>query len=228
LAVGRSSVTFVAMRVLGLLFSATICIAGEFVNLTFDEPDLSGSLTPIYPEFPSGPLSGNTSQILRGWTIRADTQPHFGMTYSPFGSPTGEGLARLVGNSPELAQTPFGANTLFLRSDHTLPGGGPVIRVQQTGTVPADAAGLWIFGGGSLQMFINGQRVTDPKIGTLSDPVVDMSSFAGQTIDLEFLIVKGGSTRLDVFGWVAVPEPQTWALLGVGAAAVLCATRRKT
>jgi hypothetical protein len=209
------------MKALAFLLAVTPCLAGDFLNLTFDEPDLSGPLTPVYPEFPSGPLFGTTAQILRGWTVLADNQSHIGMTYSPFGFPTGEGLARLVGNSPELSQTPFAANTLFLHSDHTLPGGGPVIRIQQTGTVPADAAGLWIFStGGSMQMFINGERVNDPRIGALADPVVNISQYAGQSIDLEFLVPKGGSTRFDIFGFVPIPEPSTWALFSVGAAAL--------
>jgi hypothetical protein len=212
------------MRILGLLFSATTCIAGEFVNLTFDEPDLSGSLTPI---FPGGPLQGDTSRILRGWSVRADNQLQAAMTYSPYNIGGAGNVASLVANSPELAQTAFGANTLFLRSDQTLPGGGPVIRVQQTGTVPADAAGLWIFAtGGSPRMFINGEPVNDPRIGALADPVVDVSRYAGQSIDLEFLIPKGGSTRLDIFGFTPVPEPSTWALFGVGAAAVFYFARR--
>ena len=213
------------MRILGLLFSATTCIAGDFVNLTFDEPDLSGSLTPI---FPGGPLQGDTSRILRGWTVRADNQPQATVTYSPYPIGSEGGLAALKANSPERAQTVFGANTLFLRSDHTSPGGGPVIRVQQTGTVPADAAGLWIFtGGGSMQMYINGERVNDPRIDALADPIVDISRYAGQSIDLEFLLPRGGSTRLDIFGFTPVPEPSTWALFGVGAAAVLYFARRK-
>ena len=214
------------MRILGLLFSATTCIAGDFVKLTFDEPDLSGSMTPI---FPGGPLQGDTSRILRGWTVRADNQPQATVTYSPYPIGSEGGLAALKANSPDLAQTVFGANTLFLRSDHTSPGGGPVIRVQQTGTVPADAAGLWIFAtGGSPRMFINGEPVNDPRIGALADPVVDVSRYAGQSIDLEFLIPKGGSTRLDIFGFTPVPEPSTWALFGVGAAALCVFSRRRT
>jgi hypothetical protein len=208
------------------VLAALPVLAGDFINLTFDEPDLSGSLTPIFPD---GPLLGNTAQILRGWTVLADNQSQATMTYSPNNIGSSGDVASLVANSPAESQTVFGANTLYLRSDHTDPGGGPVIRVQQTGTVPADAAGLWIFAtGGSPRMFINGERVNDPRIGALADPVVDVSRYAGQTIDLEFLVPRGGSTRLDIIGWVAVPEPSTWALFGVGAALVFCVGRRKT
>jgi hypothetical protein len=72
-------------------------------------------------------------------------------------------------------------------------------------------------------MFINGQRVGD----TVNDLTVDVSRFAGQEVDLEFLVRSGDSIRFDVLGFVPVPEPSTWALFGVGAAAVLGLTRRK-
>jgi hypothetical protein len=100
---------------------------------------------------------------------------------------------------------------------------GPEIRLSQRGTVPADAAGLWIFGAGYAQMFINGERVGD----TVNDLTVDVSRFAGQEVDLEFLVASGASIRFDILGFVPVPEPSTWALLGSGLAALLWLSRRK-
>ena len=72
-------------------------------------------------------------------------------------------------------------------------------------------------------MFINGERVGD----TVNDLTVDVSRFAGQEVDLEFLVASGASIRFDILGFVPVPEPSTWALFGVGAAAVFCIGRRK-
>jgi hypothetical protein len=210
------------MRILGLLFSATTCIAGEFINLTFDDPDLSGPLTEAYP---GGPLLGKTSQLLRGWNLLADDQSVGIASYSPFGFPGGDGIASLVGNSPAEAQTVFGANTLYLASPGFTSTDGPVIRLRQTGTVPAEAQGLWIFGTGRLQMLINGERVNN--IGNVADPVVDISRYAGQTIDLEFVVSRRDSMRFDILGFKPIPEPSTWTLGGIGAAAVFYFARRK-
>ena len=73
-------------------------------------------------------------------------------------------------------------------------------------------------------MFINGERVGD----TVNDLTVDVSRFSGQEVNLEFLVRPGDSLRFDILGFVPVPEPSTWALFGVGAAAILCFGRRKT
>jgi hypothetical protein len=89
-------------------------------------------------------------------------------------------------------------------------------RISQRGIIPADAAGLRFFGGGYVQLFVNGERVGDS--GSL-DPV-NVSHWAGQEVDLEFRVGAGDSVRLDVFDFTSVPEPSTWALVGLGAAAL--------
>ena len=53
----------------------------EFTNLTFDEPDLSGDMTPLFPGFPNGPFGGSTAQLLRGWSATADGVPITTMAY---------------------------------------------------------------------------------------------------------------------------------------------------
>ena len=196
-----------------LLFLPLAAAAGDFVNLTFDQPDLTGSLTPIYP---GGPLSGNVAQILKGWTVRLDGIPQSRMYYSPYPL-TSVAPVGLIENSPANAATPLGKHTLYLESFPTsIP--APEIRLSQTGTVPANAAGLWVASAGYVQMFINHQKIEDPRIGTFGNVVVDISGYAGQEVNLEFLVRREDSIRFDIFGFTSVPEPSTYALFGVGAA----------
>ncbi len=204
-------------RTLLLLLVTLPAIGGEFVNLTFDEPDLTGPLTPIYP---GGPLAGNAAQIIPGWNITVGGEPLTSTTWSPFNLGGGAPSVSLVQHSPGDELTRLGLAYLELHSP-TPP--APEIRLNQTGTIPADAAGLWIFGTGHAQMFINGERVGD----TIATPIADVSRYAGQEVNLEFLVASGGSIRFDILGFVPVPEPQTWALLGTGLAAVYWLTRRK-
>lgn len=57
--------------------------------------------------------------------------------------------------------------------------------------------------------------------------IIDVSPYAGQEVNLEFLVESGWSIRFDILGFVPIPEPSTWALLGTGLAALLWFSRRK-
>ncbi|HAB14948.1 MAG TPA: hypothetical protein DCE44_00710 [Verrucomicrobiales bacterium] len=48
----------------------------------------------------------------------------------------------------------------------------------------------------------------------------DISSYAGKEVTLEFAFYRGQGVAFDNLGFVNVPEPSTWALLGVGLAAL--------
>jgi hypothetical protein len=207
------------LAIFGIL-TMSVCKAAPFVNLTFDQPDLSGSLTPVYP---GGPLEGEVAKILNGWTLSANGKPQAHMTYSPLGTST-SGIATLDENSAADKQTHLGPYSLILEPPVPNP---PDVRVSQTGTIPADAVGLWIGSAGPVEMFVNGTKVDDPRIGTFSNVIVDISSFSGQTVDLGFRVVPGFSTRFDMFGFTPIPEPSNWALFGVGAAAILFFSRQK-
>lgn len=204
-------------RSLLFLCLALPLLGGDFINLTFDEPDVSGTLTEIYP---GGPKRGSAAALLRGWNVSVGGQAYEFATVSTFPVGSGNDPVSMLGNSPAEQSSPLGAYTLGI---HSPVPPAPEIRLSQRGTIPADAAGLWIFGTGHAQVFINGERLGD----TISTPTVDVARFAGQEVDLEFLVASGSSIRFDILGFVPVPEPSTWALLGVGAAAVFCIGRRK-
>jgi hypothetical protein len=125
------------------------CFGSPFINLTFDEPDLTGSLTQIYP---GGPLEGNTSEILRGWSLTVDGQPKPRMEYAPPG--TGGGSLAYLVNNP--AGSLLGPHSLTLFSPFPST---PEIRVGQTGTIPAEATGLWIGASGRIDAFANGEKI---------------------------------------------------------------------
>lgn len=201
---------------LALLFGLP-CLGGDFVNLTFDEPDVSGALTEIYP---GGPKRGSVAALLRGWNVSVAGQPYEFATISSFPVGSGNDPVSLFGNPPGEPGSLLGAYTLGI---HSPVPPAPEIRLNQTGTIPANAAGLWIFGTGHAQMFINGERVGD----TIATPVADVSRYAGQEVNLEFLVASGGSIRFDILGFVPVPEPGTWALLGTGLGAAYWICRKR-
>lgn len=202
----------------GILIIVLCCLtvtvnAGDFVNLTFDNPDLTGSLTPISSEDPNGPFLGETSRIIPGWTVTANGIPVTTVTYSPW--PTSVAVETInvwsyrPGNPSQLG----GSNYLYVSSGGNPE--GPRFRISQTGTIPVGTAGLHIFAGDRIDMRINGEKVSDPRLGFLADPVIDVSRYAGREVTIDFGF--GVSSRFDIFGFTQVPEPSTWALFGCGA-----------
>lgn len=205
--------------------TAVKLIAGEFVNLTFDDPDLTGSLTPIVSGAPNGPFFGETSRILRGWTVTGSEIPVTTVTYSLW--PTGAAVRTVnvwsyrPGNSSQLG----GSNYLYVFS-----GGnplGPAFRISQTGTIPVGTAGLHIFAPDLRDMRINGEAVSDPRLGFLADPVIDVSRYAGREVSIEFGFGVGTGSRFDIFGFTQIPEPTACVLFGVGAAGLVLAYRQR-
>jgi hypothetical protein len=137
---------------------ATLPVLGQgFVNLTFDDPDLSGPLVPIAPTIPGSPLIGNESQILRGWTLTANGTAIDKVNFAAAGAEVGNTVALLYGNHPSLA--PFGAYSLYLDS-----GPGPDgfnVMLGQHGKIPGGALGLSAFSGGGVELLINGNKMWD-------------------------------------------------------------------
>jgi hypothetical protein len=202
------------------VLAALPVLAGDFINLTFDEPDVSGALTEIYP---GGPKRGSAAALLRGWNVSVAGQPYEFATISSFPVGSGNDPVSLLGNPPAEPSSLLGGYTLGI---HSPVPPAPEIRLSQRGTIPADAAGLWL-ASGYVQVFADGLKIgeVNPMVGGRS--IIDVSPYAGKEVALEFLVESGWSIRFDILGFVPVPEPSTWALLGVGAAALFCIGRRK-
>lgn len=197
--------------------------AGEFVNLTFDNPDLTGSLTPIVSGAPNGPFFGETSRIIPGWTVTANGIPVTTVTYSPWPTSVAVRTVNVWSYRPGNPSQLGGSNYLCVYRGGNPE--GPSFRISQKGMIPVGTAGLHIFSNDRIDMRINGEAVSDPRIGFLADPVIDVSRYAGREVTIEFGFGLGGT--FDIFGFTQVPEPSTWALFGCGAAGLVLAYRQR-
>ena len=209
---------FLSICVAATAFSSS---AQDFVNLTFDSPDLSGSLRPYEPSNPVTPFIGETSRLLRGWILLENGISTGEIAYQPAAG------YRL---EPVTLYSPFaGADTnyrlvIISSYPHQVD-----LRFQQTGRIPVDTISLGYFANGPMEMLINGKllHTVDTTLGTM--PIVDVSAYAGQVVNLEFHVFQkpflGAQFEFDINGFTQVPEPSTWALFGVGAVGLAWFTR---
>jgi len=216
-----------------VLFSAVTGRGAEFVNLGFDDPDLS------HVEFSigRGVHVGPANEVLRGWTINP-----------PAAQWPDSGRISVDGGSPPFGLTPsvdpqslawYGRYHLDVNVyDEFIFGGGmplrPTLTLSQVGRVPVDAAWLKVWEGGGyfgpLEAYIDGRPgvLTPPPIPTGSGVTfLDVSAVAGQEAELKFVFPAGTLHDFDIIGFVPVPEPSSWALLAVGAAWLAGARRRR-
>jgi len=197
--------------------------AADFVNLDLNNPDLSHG---VY-----NPVTGDTrvppQDALRSWSMQWDWP----------GTP--EPLPTLVG-------TKYGGDPFGLRSGPSAYFGAyelsvqdywgayeasslrPTFHLYQSGLVPEGASTLNFYVsifGDPMELYING--TLQPYSWPSYYRTVAVSAFAGQEVKLEF-VFPGGMFRnysFDIYGFV--PEPSTWALLGVGGPALWFVARRR-
>jgi len=213
----RSSALLLAAGFLLAPASGVSLRGADFINLGFNEPDLSN----LPPPEPNGPaLLGATADLLRGWTVTKDGVPLTQMSYRFPGAFSNDNYVTLRDVSPDTPpELGFGAYTLTLRTfrDPVSNEFGSDFRLRQTGEIPADAVGLRYFTTRSeTQVLINGQFHS--FAGDTAYPTLDISPYAGQTVTLEFRFPQRAGIGFDILGWTLVPEPSTWALLLAGGA----------
>ena len=240
--------------------------AAAFINMGFDSPAIPG----WFPSQIPGPsFGGGPGEFIRpGWNTGPQTQSAVGYNYSQ----RFIGRASLLDR--DFRDTHFGSNARVPVVGNyslgiwplslTVTGGvyDPYV-LWQKGDIPADARSLQFLHqgpldqGDDLQVFVGGELRSlvalpdvptgDPELPFFRYLAVDVSPFAGQTVELRFEFRSRGyddfgdfprlpgqpnaqSHILDDLSFSplpAVPEPATWALLGLGAAALGCVARRR-
>jgi PEP-CTERM motif len=182
------------------------------------------------------------SVAMPGWTASLGGVPT-GCLYNAV--TLGSGSVDLFSTFPPHAGSQSGSIILAGNYTAELQGSvfGAAAALSQTGTIPSDSKSLYFIGGapgggdGGLTVSLNGSPVpitvlghtsTGPNNAGYDTYGLSVSAWAGQTVNLQFATT--GAVLLDniTFSPVALaPEPSTYALFGVGAAALLWFHRRK-
>lgn len=210
--VGRISNALIA--VLGLV-SVRSAPAQGFVNLDFDAPR-----QPLTPVFAS---RYRVSEALPGWTAYIGGQPYEYAIYNNLS--LGSAFLGLQGPG-SVSQPPYhGQYFLTLQASYPV---GVSAGVGQTGTVPLSALSLVFYSNRpGLQVTLGGQAVPvvdfgPTGVGPYRKLAVDVSGVAGQTTELRFTVLYGDAFFDSIqFSSVAVPEPGTLALFGLGVGVLL-------
>jgi len=193
--------------------AAVSAVAGDFINLTFDEPDLSR--LGFDPSI--GIIAAPVGDLLRGWEV--SLSPRFGVweSYTGAASISGSLPFSKVGLSTGIAYR----NSGYGVSMEAIPAIGfplrpdpPDVRVSTKGTVPSNALTFDWFQGTGFELTISDGVRTLTAVGNPGP--LNISQFAGKEVTISFLQRSGGAGGVDVIGFSLVPEPETWALLGVG------------
>jgi hypothetical protein len=195
-----------------LLSCAVSCgtvLAAPFVNLTFDEPHTNAFVPNSF-----GEQKAPMADAIPGWTLehRSDTLS---------GIYTGDvnalrnfsSIEPVVLLYPEANFWPSHGFSVYFTpppTDHTF---FPRTWFYQVGDVPIWAAQFSFLSLGAPTVRINGQAVPLTGGALPYEKVVDISSWAGQTVRLEFTAPAMLDGDLDIIGFSPVPEPSAWALL---------------
>ena len=105
----------------------------------------------------------------------------------------------------------------------------PTYTLKQTGKVPELAFELQVYYSygdfppppSLLQCRINGQDIPierSPWFTSIWE--FPVSAYAGQEVELQFVLGPRTGLFFDISGFTSVPEPSTWALLGLGGSAL--------
>ncbi len=207
----------------GCLFPA---LAADFVNLKFDDGPLDPNA--LVDHGVGRPYSGSAGNVIPGWEII-----YLGQKVETVGFSTSEHGGSLAPVTLWEYQPGLPIGVIGGRSGLSLRIGDPPNNLQidlvlrQRGEIPANAVTLEIFHTGHGVVRIDGSVVSRFDSDVSFRPTVDVAPYAGKEVTLEFAFYHGQELVFDIVGFTSVPEPSTWALLGLGAVALGIWGRRK-
>jgi hypothetical protein len=213
----------------GLLFSATVCRAGSFINLDFDQGSYST-------------FAGSTWVSLPGWTVSVNGNvvpetdaAHSGLPRLPNGdqlirtsfsiSSVGENRSLVIFGSPAEGSDAFAlipdppGNNYIILGDYDLRMGrgiGDYISLLQTGNLDDTDKYLWLYDAGrdNRMILANGKplRIVEGVLGEGTPEqrkytAADLTEFAGQqnvTLEMRFTIPPNSPQNnfgSEVVGW---------------------------
>ena len=207
--------------------------SAPFANLDFESPNIRAVLA---SNATSAPV--RVVEAIPKWTFRVGEQEQQFLLYNnTFLSSAGGSFSQSL--SPDRGKYTFSMTAGPLPSNSS----GPLFSssLYQTGTVPVNARSLLFDAGidyGPLDVSLGGSLSPVVELSRGADAFhaygIDVTDWAGKEAELRFTIGPGISTAFGAliidnirFSPVAlVPEPSTWALLGVGGAFLLIVGRR--
>lgn len=250
----------IAGLLMGFTLSGLSALGGEFINLGFDQINWPNSSPPI----PGPPIDFTFGNWIRpGWNSTPQSAVGYNYTQHFWNMASivdrdyrntqyGQNISAPVVGRFSLVVWPFSrpVNSPNVYMPYTLT---------QTGEVPLGSQSLrFLYHGNDLKVFLGGDERTlyslpdvisgDPQIPLYHYFAVDVSPYAGRTVELRFDFYSRGYDEdwgeypplypgephpqnhvLDdlSFSPLAVPEPSTWALLGLGSAALVWGTRKQ-
>ncbi len=200
-------------------------LARDFYNLGFNAPDISSLQTEVVPVYEHGAYEaqyGSVSQLLPGWQLAFDGVPVDKVYYTSAAyegpQPSGITLSRPGTESP-YSLTVFGGRVDFQTGQEVTFR----ISLSQRGVVPEDATELRfhsLFSDPQVRVTLDGNAVPVAYAGLPTDPYryeADISMFSGKEVNLELSFPVWASANFDIYGFYPIPEPSTFALLGLAA-----------
>lgn len=245
----KSSLLLLACSLPGLLAAA------PFQNFGFDSPEIPGGIGLAIPgpTFEGAP----EVWMVPGWDVPNGvgynhTQPFRNLSsildssYVNNAQPANSAKVPVVGTY-SLGIWPhagIAAPSFFLAQTGDIPSDAQSLRFLYHG----NDLHVSVAGSPAPVHFLEDRPSGDPDVPLFHYYAVDVSAYAGQTAPLQFEFRSFGNfpgqDEGQVPGWPdakmhviddisfsplpAVPEPETWALFGVGVVAVFCVGRRKT
>jgi hypothetical protein len=204
----------------GLCLGASLAQAAPFENLGFDLAN-TNTLSPA----PGSPLRGTgpTEDLLPAWQLLRGTTPQPTLGFNLSLSTLGYATLISADQSDFFGFNVEGKYALHLVS---VPGNVELFTLVQRGEVPAEARILtYKFSGAPLALTVNGADL-QPLADSPSAAAFDISSFAGQTVDLKLTLLgpampnEPATTFVDSIAF-GIPEPTALALMAMGTL-VLC------